>query len=93
FLHVRGPFKKDTHEWSPWTPPSTCADMVRFSNLSSSLPRYPGRSAGCHIASGCWSFCPWRPEIPCRGISLTVCRQRRSIRRVPQWWPPTGNPS
>jgi len=28
----------DTHECSPWTPPSTCDDIVRFSNFSS--PEY-----------------------------------------------------
>ena len=27
-----------TYEWSPWTPPSTCADIVRFSNFNS--PEY-----------------------------------------------------
>lgn len=29
---------RQTYEWSPWTPPSTCADMVLFSNFSS--PEY-----------------------------------------------------
>lgn len=39
-----------TYEWSPWTPPSTCADMVLFSNFSS--PEYIMELRGSrHIAN------------------------------------------
>uniref|UniRef100_A0A6I8R9R5 Uncharacterized protein n=1 Tax=Xenopus tropicalis TaxID=8364 RepID=A0A6I8R9R5_XENTR len=82
--------KMNPYECSPCTPPSTWADMVLFSNLSS--PEYI-MQVTCPDSS--WHQCPGTNAgfHPCLGTSLTLCHLRRSTPPGPLWWLPVGSPS